>query len=137
MSNTEKVSPHAARILELHEKMTFHVEKSGVSMKNWGRLIVNLHNRSEAKVVAILEFLEELHIGAWQDAHTTWTLPNATDEMWENMFTLYEGIDFDEMRRLMKDYTAIRDTYRRFRARYQEIINAETAAKAKNPKPGT
>lgn len=112
-------------IKELHEEMTFHVLRAGVGPAAWAKLINNIHRKSEARQEFILSLLRALRAKEWKAVHDTWTLPNATPEMWENMITLYDEHSFPELKRLCRTQRALRDRWLKLKVELKTFIVAE------------
>lgn len=118
--------------------MTYHVAKAGVGQKGWMRLIQNLHGRPFAKVQTIHAFLEHIYINEWQAIHTTWTLPNATPEMWENMELMFEEMDFHDYTRLKNDHAAMRAAWKQFKEDLKKMGHEhEPETEAEGERSGT
>ena len=112
-------------IIQLHELMTKHVVNAGVGEQRWDKLVHNIDRRSVARLELIHSFLGSLHQNEWRAIDTTWNLPNATEEMWENMEMLFDEHTFPEMKRLRDEQWKLKEKWLRFKEQYSALIKSE------------
>lgn len=110
-------------ILNLHELMTKHVVNAGVGAQRWAKLVHNIGRRSDRRLALIHSFMQNIHRNEWKDIDTTWNLPCATEEMWENMGIFDET--FPEMKRLQSEQRRLKDKWISFKNQYSELIRSE------------
>jgi hypothetical protein len=112
------------QIVSLHEVMTPHVLRSGVGQKLWHKLIKSLDKFKEDRLRFLLDKLEEMHNGPWKEVNRIWTLPNATDDMWENM-RIMSGDDHDmftEQKILTKAQFKLKEFWLQFKIDYKTFV---------------
>lgn len=97
---------------ELHAKLTKHVLRAGVGEKSWNKL---LHFRDESKKEKAYEFLKELEKNQWKAVDDLWNAFCATDEMWDNMDTIFDGVEFPEKVKLDNLLKKLKERWVRFR----------------------
>jgi hypothetical protein len=113
-------------ILDLHEVMTKHVINAGVGAQRWEKVISSIGKRSDNRVKFVHSFLSKLRQNEWKAIDTTWNLPCATEEMWENMEIFFDHDSaFPEMKRLRDEQRKLRETWNRFKEQYRELIRSE------------
>lgn len=108
--------------------MTFHVEKAGVSQVNWNLLLERLPKYTEDQIDKLTSFLTNLKNKEWLNVHRTWTLPNATPQMWENMETMFSDTTFPEYIILDRHRKLLAATCRRFLTSFNGKIHKQDGA---------
>lgn len=109
----------------LHDYLTFHVLKAGVGEISWQNLVKNIERKSDRRQLLIREFLFNLKDNEWKNIDTVWNLPNATPEMWDNMFSLYVEEPFPEVIRLRRAYRALKERWLQFKEELKAFIKHE------------
>jgi hypothetical protein len=115
----------AISIKELHARLTPHVLRSGVGEKAWNTLVTRIDAKSEKRQHFVRNFLLSLQAKEWKAVDETWNLPNATEEMWENMMNAFDDVVFPELTRLRADQRTLRERWLNFKADYKRLIAEE------------
>lgn len=116
-------------IVELHTFMTKHVIGTSIQEKTWINLINNLDRCSTMILEFIKNSLTNLKENEWAEIQRIWTLPNVTEEMWENYEWMFDGDDLPEQKMLTVARKAFVHRWRIFRKRLRELKEEERAAK--------
>lgn len=115
--------PESAK--ELHERMTPHVLRAGVGEKGWNKIVHNFSRKSPERQLFIIDFLKSFHATEWKEVNDVWTLPNATEEMWENMSNMFDESPFPELMMLRRAQRKLKDRWVSFKEQLKGFIKNE------------